>query len=118
MTIWTAGLTQFQKTLQGQIKQAQADGVETWDPNVDPSQFFINCSKAFALLASGEVTAVLPAGKDGKPSKPADSYFTDYEWPILQDPKQTPDITRITAFVGNKDGSAPSGDSEELCRSS
>lgn len=117
-TIWTAGLTAYQSSLEEQIKQAMKDGVQTWEPLEDGNNFFINCSKAFALLATGEVTVVLPAGSDGKPSMPAESFFTLYEWPILQDPSQTPDITTVTAYVGNSDGSAPSGDSQTVCRNS
>ena len=94
------------------------DGAETWDTLVDGDQFFINCSKAFALLATGLVTAILPADLNGKPYKPVDGLFALYEWLILQDPRQTPDITTIMAYIGNTDGSAPTGDGEELCRKS
>ena len=109
-------MTDFQNDLAAQVDQAIKDGVETWEELVDRDAFFVNCSKAFALLATGQVTAVLPAGSDGKPSKPDESFFTIYEWPILSDPSQTPDITTITAYVGNEDGSAPTGDGEPLCR--
>ena len=108
----------IQTTLPGQVLQAQKDCLETWDPEADGPQIFINCSVAFTLLATGDVTTVLPAGSDGKPSKPAESFFILYEWPILREPNLKPDITKVMAYVGNTDGSAPSGDGQELCRNS
>ncbi|MCJ1424690.1 hypothetical protein MMC29_002578 [Sticta canariensis] len=49
-------------TLRGEVLQAQKAGFKMWDPEADGPQFFINCSEAFALLATGDVAAVLPAG--------------------------------------------------------
>lgn len=52
---------------------------------------------------------VLPASADGKPYLPNRSFFTLYEWQILEDNSQNADVTKVTAYVDSADGSAPIG---------
>jgi len=63
-TIWEAGLTSYKNTLEARAKQVFNSGGQPWAAE-DSANFFINCSKAFALIAQGTVTADLPAGADG-----------------------------------------------------
>jgi len=94
--------------LQAQADQAKADGKKTWGSK-ENDQFWVNMSKAFAAVSSGEVVVVLPADKDGNPYLPDGSFFTKYEWPILKDSSQNAGVTKVTAYVRSSDGSAPSG---------
>jgi len=82
-TIWEAGLTSYKNTLEARAKQVFNSGGQPWAAE-DSANFFINCSKAFALIAQGTVTADLPAGADGNVEIPDGSHFALYEWPILQ----------------------------------
>jgi len=66
-------------------------------------------SKAYAAVSSGEVVVVLPAGSDGKLYLPDRSFSALYERPILQDSRQNAGVTKVTAYVGSTDGSAPIG---------
>lgn len=103
-----AGLTAYQNTLVQQIKDARDAGKDTWDL-AERDAFFVACSKAFAQLSSGEITAILPAGKDGNVELPEGSFFTLYEWPILKDSSQNAGVTQVTGIVGNEQGNAPTG---------
>ncbi len=94
--------------LDAQAKQAKKDGKKTWSFE-DSNAFWINMSKAFAAVSSGEVVVVLPGDKDGNPYLPDGSFFTLHEWPILKDSSQNAGVTKVTAYVGSSDGSAPSG---------
>lgn len=101
-------MSTYEQDLDAQSKQAVKDGKATWGAE-ESDQFWVNMSKGFAAVSSGDVVVVLPAGPDGKPELPGTSFFTQYEWPILQDKNQNAGVTKVTAYVGNTDGSAPSG---------
>ena len=103
-----AGLTEYQTTLSQQIQNAEGAGKATWQLE-DRDAFFVACSKAFAQLASGKVTAILPAGQNGDVELPDQSLFTLYEWPILKDSSQNAGVTQVTAIVGNDQDTAPGG---------
>ncbi len=107
-TIWTAGLTDYQNALDAEIEQAEKDGKETWDTG-DYTQFWINASQAFAKIASGVVTAVLPAGSDGNVYLPAESFFTVHEYPILKDSSQNAGVTKVMGLVGSDQETPPNG---------
>ena len=110
VTIWSAGLTDFAAELQKQCQDVANSNQDSWGVEGN-DQFFINASKAFAQLASGAVTAILPGGSDGKTYLPKGSFFTLYEWDILKDSSQNAGVTKDTGIVGNEGegGSAPNG---------
>ena len=108
VTIWMAGLTNYQSTLAQQIKDARDAGQETWELQ-QQDDFFVACSKAFAQLSSGKIVAILPAGSDGNVEFPADGLFLLYEWPILKDSSQNAGVTQVTGIVGDRQGTTPSG---------
>lgn len=85
------------------------DGKKTWGPE-ENDEFRVNMSKAYAQLASGEVPVVLPANADGDPYLPEGSFFTLYEYDILKDSNQNAGVTKIIAFGGKSDKSAPGSD--------
>ena len=107
-TIWEAGLNDFKTALEARAKQVVDGGGSSWTTE-DGADFFINCSKAFALIAAGTVTAVLPGGSDGNVQLPDGSYFTVYEWPILKDPAQNSNVEKVLGLVGNTGGTTPNG---------
>jgi len=45
---------------------------------------------------------------------PDGSYFTLYEWPILQDPSQNGDVDEVLGIVGNTDATAPDGELTQI----
>ena len=112
-TIWEAGLTDLKTALEARAKEVIDGGGQSWTAE-DGADFFINCSKAFALIAQGTVTAVLPAGTDGNVQLPEGSYFTVYEWPILKDPSQNSNVEKVVGLVGNTDGTAPNGQLKQI----
>ena len=99
-TIWTAGLTAYSAEIQQQCQAAANSGEESWGLE-ENDEFFQNASKAFAALAAGAVTAILPGGANGNVELPAGSFFTLYEYPILIDSSQNAGVTQITGIVGN-----------------
>ena len=90
------------------------DNKPTWGLE-ESDEFFQNCSKAFAILASGVVTAILPEGQDGNVELPAGSFFTLYELPILKDRSKEFPVTKIVGIVGNTAGTAPTDAGKDFC---
>ncbi|KAL6720863.1 hypothetical protein ACLMJK_002788 [Lecanora helva] len=107
-TIWEAGLTDFKTALEARAKEVIDGGGTSWTTE-DGADFFINCSKAFALIVAGTVTAVLPGGSGGNVVFPDGSYFTVHEWPILSDPAQNGNVDKVLGLVGNTEGTKPGG---------
>ena len=113
VTIWTAGLTAYETTLDAQIAQAEKDGLETWQLQ-DYATFWDNASKAFALLAAGTVTVVLPAGQDRQAYFPKASKWTTIEYPVLTDSSQNSAVTSILALTGTDQEEAPGGEPTKI----
>ena len=106
-------MNDLKAALEARAKEVKDAGGETWTVE-DGADMFINCSKAFALIAAGTVTAVLPGGSDGNVYFPEGSYFTDYEWKILKDPAQNSAVTKVVALVGSGDATAPTGELKQI----
>ena len=109
VTIWTAGLSAYEDELDQLIDKAEADGLETWDTG-DYTDFWTNASRAFALLASGAVTAIVPAGNN----LPEGSFWTTIEYPILTDSTQNSHVTSISVLAGTDQAVAPTGQPTRL----
>ena len=101
-------MTDLKAALEARAKEVVDGGGTSWTVE-DGADFFINCSKAFALIAAGTVTAVLPGDSDDNVQLPDGSYFTVYEWPILKDPNQNGNVDKVLGLVGNTGGTKPNG---------